>query len=246
MNGQFIVPVPPGIAIAVDSTSHILPQDATSVSSLIAAELLIRYPMYDHVLFDFLLESADIAGYETAPGTVSPTAANVTPGGPSWAAFIQSPNGPRCQIGRGAGPGPVGMVPGSAAILPENTAKAAPNYGNLTTVLNDISSAAPTGTDDVMMWWFVTQMDTTADILHGSGGALGDDTPALRQMTELDQEIANFFCYVSNDDGVTWHLANYLTPTDLTVTGTNIRVCFLNARASRVYLLGWALLYKEV
>lgn len=246
VNGQFVLPVPPGTAVEVTSSSHITPQDATSIPALIAAELLIRYPMYDHVLYDFLLESTDIAGYDLAPGVVAPIAANVTPPGPSWAALIPSPNGARCQIGRGAGPGPVGTAPGSVAIAPKNTAKAAPNYGHLVTVLNDISIASPSGTDDVMMWWFVTQMSTTTDILHGFGASLGLEAPALRQMTELDQELADFFCYVSNDDGVTWYLADYLTPTDLTVGGTDIRVAFLNASTSKVYLLGWALLYKEL
>lgn len=246
LNGQFILPVPPGTAVEVTSLSYITPQDGGSIPGLIASELLIRYPMYDHVLYDFLLEATDIAGYDLGPGVVSPTAANVTPAGPPWAALIPSPNGARCQIGRGAGPGPTGTAPGSAAILPKNTAKAAPNYGHLVTVLNDIAPVSPTGTDDVMMWWFVTQMSTTTDILHGFGATLGLEAPALRQMTDLDQELADLYCYVSNDDGVTWFLASYLTPTDLTVAGTNIRVAFVNASTNKVYLLGWALLYKEV
>lgn len=246
VNGQFILPVPPGTAVEVTAASHITPQDATSIPALIAAELLIRFPMYDHVLYDFLLEATDIVGYDLGPGVVAPTAANVTPPAPPWAALIPSPNGARCQIGRGAGPGPTGTAPGSVAILPKNTAKAAPNYGHLVTVLNDISVASPTGTDDVMMWWFITEMGTTEDILHGFGASLGLDTPALRKMYETDQEFANFYCYVSNDNGVTWYLANYLTPTDLTVAGTNIRVAFISTSLSKVYLLGWALLYKEI
>lgn len=245
VSGQFVLPVPPGISVDVTEASYITPQDATSLPGLIAAELLIRYPMYDHVLYDFLLEDTDIAGYDLGAGVVAPTAASVSPPGPAWAAFIPSPNGARCQIGRGAGPGPTGNAPGSVAILPKNTAQAAPTYGHIVTDLNDISATSPTGTDDAMMWWFVTQMSTTTDILHGFGASLGLESPALRRMTEVDQELPDFYCYVSNDDGVTWYLAEYLTPTDLVSAGTDIRVAFLNLSTSKVYLLGWALLYKD-
>lgn len=246
MNGQFVLPVPPGTAVEVTSASYITPQDATSLPALIVGELLIRYPMYDHAVYDFLLEATDIVGYDLAPGSPTPTAASVTPAGPSWAALIGSPNGARCQLGRGAGPGPTGNAPGSVAILPKNTAKAAPNYGNLVTVLNDIAPTSPTGTDDVMMWWQIAAMSDTTDVNHGFGVTLNLNQACHRTMTELDQEMADLFCYVSNDNGVTWHLANYMTPTDLIAGGTNIRVAFLNVSTSKVYLLGWVLLYKEL
>lgn len=246
MNGQFILPVPPGTAVEVTSASYITPQDASSLPALIVGELLIRYPMYDHAVYDFLLEATDIAGYDLAAGGPTPTAASVTPAGPSWAALTGSPNGARCQLGRGAGPGPTGNAPGSVAILPKNLAKAAPNYGNLVTGLNDIAPTSPTGTDDVMVWWQIAAMSDTDDVNHGFGATASLNTACYRTMTELDQELADLFCYVSNDDGVTWHLASYMTPTDLVVGGTDIRVAFLNVGTTKIYLLGWVLLYKEL
>ena len=136
-NGQFIFQVPEGAALTVNRDSFFFPQEDTdSISSKTAAEFLIRYPMYDHILYNFYLDNADPATFSLSVTTPQPTITSTTPALPT--SLIPMPNAsPRCQIGRATG-ATVGMVPNSLAILPKSTTRASPVYGALATETIDL------------------------------------------------------------------------------------------------------------
>lgn len=127
VNGQFVFSVPEGVPLEVDSNSFWFPQsDPNSIPSLAATGLLTRYPNYDHVLFNFYLENSDVDSLDMSSGLSFPSVANTSPVLPT---SDVAPSAPRCQIGRGVGPGSVGMVPDGLSILPRSNRRASPVYG---------------------------------------------------------------------------------------------------------------------
>ena len=250
VNGQYLFIPPPGVAITVDNTSYLLPQDAGSLPVQAATELLVRFPMYDHVLYNYLLEDADIADLDVSSGAPQPASGTVTPASPAWdtAGLVAGPNGPRCQVGRGSGP-PLGIAPGSVAILGRNDNRTAgATFGALVTATEDLTPFNPgnPGTDDVMMWWEVARVSTSEDIITGYGATAGVNQPAIRSLEKIDQEPSGLFVYVSVDNGATWFEADYLQPLDLAVPGTDLRIAFLNAGTEKLYLLGFAMLFQDL
>jgi len=136
-NGQFIFQVPEGAALTIDADSFYFPQeDINSISSRTGAEFLIRYPMYEHILYNFYLDNEDPATFSLTVPTPQPTTTNTTPVLPT--SLIPLNNAaPRCQMGRAAA-APVGMVPNSMAILPRSMTRASPVYGSLVTEVIDL------------------------------------------------------------------------------------------------------------
>ena len=222
VNGRFVVPAPDGAALEISPTDT-----PALVAFNSAVSLLMRYPMYENAAWNFFLNSSDMAAIDVASVVPSPVASTK----------------PRCQIGRGVGPLPVGIAPNSVAILPRNTNVAPTQPGLLVTDTIDISAIAPLGTDEVLIWWQIAQFTTTNDNVH----SITQATPAIKSLTSISQEPATLDVYVSNDDGVTWYQADRLLPVDLVNPGTDLRVAFVNTSSSdRVYLLGFAVLYSEI
>ena len=218
VNGRFIVPAPDGAALEISPTDT-----PTTVATNAAAALLVRYPMYENVVYNFFLNSTDMAAINVASVVPSPVTSSK----------------PRCQIGRGVLPLPVGIAPNSVAILPTSVAL---QPGLLVTDTIDILAIAPLGTDEVLIWWQIAQFTTTNDNVHSITLA----TPAIKSLTSISQEPATLDVYVSNDDGATWYQADRLLPVDLVNPGTNLRVAFVNNSSARVNLLGFAVLYSEI
>ena len=224
-NGQFVVPVPEGAAVTLDSTSYLTPQNAGSVPGQAAAALLARYPMYSNVTFNYLLEASDVAALDlaaTGPGGV------IT----------------RAMVGRGSGVS-AGTAPNSTVILPQNNVAFGPaRPGCLVTDTIDIGPATGgAGAEEAMLWWKVASFSTSEDTLNGYGATAGVNTPVLRSLVETSQAPSGLTVYVSNDDGATWFVAPRLTPVDLGVFDTRVRVAFVNTSANRVYLLAFAVLF---
>jgi hypothetical protein len=215
VNGRFIVPAPDGAALEISPTDT-----PATVATNAAAALLVRYPMYENVAYNFFLNSSDMAAIDVASVVPSPVASTK----------------PRCQIGRGVGPLPVGIAPNSVAILPTSVAL---QPGLLVTDTIDISVIAPLGTDEVLIWWQIAQFSTTND-------SITQATPAIKSLTSISQEPTTLDVYVSNDDGATWYQADRLLPVDLVNPGTDLRVAFVNNSSARVNLLGFAVLYSEI
>jgi len=251
VNGQYVVTYPQGVAVDVESASYLVPQDASSIGAQAAAEFLIRYPMYDHVLYSFFLETSDLQGTAPLGGGLDTSASAPSPAvvnDPTYGSQGPSALGPRCQVGRHAA-APVGIAPGSIAIL-----NSAPNtssnalYGNIVTGTWDITQApvSSTGMDECLVWWKVSHMDDTADIQSGYEITEGVNTPALRQQTETVNEIAGLYVYASNDDGATWYRTQYMEPVDLVTAGTDLRLVFVNTTNQKIYLHGYCVMFSNI
>src|SRR3989344_4444331 len=160
MNGKYIVEMPSGVGVEVSASSYLTPQDASSLPGLVSTQFLERNPGYSTAAFNFFLEDTDIAALDLTAGAPVPTAANVVVG--TAPTMVVGFNGPRCQVGRGAGPAPVGIAPGSVAILPANPNRVAPTYGCLITDTTVVAA-----TDEVLIWWKISEVATSEDILAG-------------------------------------------------------------------------------
>lgn len=241
LNGQYVLQLPEGSNVDIDSNSYVLPQNSGSIPFQAASDFLLRYPMYDHILYNFFLESNDVGVVDLTTSTPSPTVANITPPNP---ALLDSYGTSRCKIGRGAGVLPLGVVPNKICILP----KFGTYYGSLITNTIDLTTYNPTnpGMEEVMMWWKVAKFETTNDVARGYGITLGENTPSQSKLVEIDQEDPLFSVYVSNDDGVSWYEVNRLEPIDLVNTGTDLRIAFINNSDVEVYLLGFCLLFPDL
>lgn len=241
LNGQYVLQLPEGSNVDIDSNSYVLPQDSGSIPFQAASDFLLRYPMYDHILYNFFLESTDVGIVDLTTSVPSPTVANITPPNPS---LLDSYGTSRCKIGRGTGVLPLGVVPNKICILP----KFGTYYGSLITNTIDLTAYNPTnpGMEEVMMWWKVAKFETTTDVARGYGITLGENTPSQSKLVEIDQEDPLVSVYVSNNNGVSWYEVNRLEPIDLVNTGTDLRVAFLNSSDEEVYLLGFCLLFPDL
>jgi len=243
--GHFFVPMPYSVGIEVDSSSYLIPQDSGSIPGQLSSELLVRFPMYDHILFEFFLESADIGDLDlsTVAG-VQPTAATVAnEAPPAFSPNVPCVRGARCQVGR-SGAAPVGIAPNSVAMLNRRDQ----TYGAILTNAVDISGLNPTnpGTDEVMMWWELARPSVSEDVLQGFGATSGQNSPAAKTLERLDPETSGVYVYASVDDGASWYRVEYLEPTDLANAGSDLRVCFINTTGQKVYLLGYAVLFPDL
>lgn len=248
VNGKYMLTTPPGVAVEVDDTSYLTPQNAGSIPGLIADDFLARNPMYDHRIAQFFLESTDIALLDLTIVANSPNAGNVAAG--TAPVLAAGPLGPRCQIGRGAGPAPVGVAPNSVAILPANrNHPVADTYGSIVLNTVDLTPFNPgtPGTDEVMVWWKVAEFTTTDDVIHGYNVTANTNTPSLRNFDEVAQAVpAGMKCYATVDDGVSWFEVLYMTPTDLVASGTNFRLAFINEGSTKHYLVGYIVLFPDL
>lgn len=223
-NGRYVIPVPEGAALDVTSSSYVLPVDGNDVSSLAMAALLVQFPMYENILFNPLLTASDIGDLD------------LTATGPS--SIIT-----RAQVGRASGL-QAGHAPNMVAVLPQNSGATVARPGCLVTDTIDITAyTGGIGADEFMVWWKIYTFETTDDVLSDYGATSGDDEPAVKYITEVDQEPSGWNVYVSNDDGATWTEATRMMPTDLGVFGTDVRVCFRNTSTTKRYLAAYAILF---
>lgn len=220
VNGKFLIPCPDGAAYDISPSDN-----PTGVAGKAASALLVRYPMYENVSYNFFLDATGMDGIDTANPVPGPAGYTVS----------------RCMLGRGgAGPAPTGAAVNSVAILPQNNFAASAEPGLLVTATIDISGVAPAGTDEVLVWWHVAQFSTSQDTVTGTS-----PEPAIRTLTYSNQEPAGLSVYASNDDGATWYSVDRLLPVSLVNPGTDLRIAFVNTGSSRIYLLGFAVLYSE-
>ena len=228
LNGKFIVPIPEMTSVDVTSASYVLPVDGGDVSSLAMANLLVEFPMYSTVVFNPLLTASDIADLDLTATFPGPPVEYT-----------------RAIVGRGAGPLPTGTVPNVTGVLSANDRVTPTLSGLLITDTIDIGPlTGGAGADEVLLWWALAELDTTDDVTSSYGATDGLNTPALRNLVEIDAEPSGFEVWVSNDDGATYTQVSRITPTDLVVYGTLLRVAFRNTdTTSRRYILSYAILF---
>lgn len=224
-NGRYALPVPDGADFNISPTSYILPQDGGDVATLLAAALLAQYPMYTNIFFNFLLDNTDVAEL------------SLTATGPSG-------NSPRFQTGRSVGPAPLGQAPNTTALLPANDRVAPTRPGLIVTEITDIGPVtAGAGADEFLLWWHVWEMDTTEDVMSNFGGTAGLNTPAIRNLTETDQEPGDLEVFLSHDGGTTWTATGRLQPTDLVTFDTDVQLAFRWSGSSKLYLGAYAVMF---
>ena len=225
INGKYVVTLPLGSQVDISSTSYITPIDGGDVSSLAFAGLLAQYPMYGNVTFNPLLLAADVADLDLT-------------------ATLPTGEISRSFVGRGVGPLPTGCCPNSTIILPQNDAVTPVRPGLLITDTIDISAATGgVGAQEFMVYWKLYGFATTQDVMSDYGATSGSNTPALRNISEINQEPADLEVYLSIDDGITYTQVGRLEPVAFCVTGTDLRLAFVNRGSTRLYLACYAILF---
>lgn len=239
VNGKYVVPVPDGASVQVTRDSVVLPtSDPNSVVSQAFAGLLALFPQYDNVLFNPLITDTDVDDLDFT-GTI-------TLNGDTHIS--------RFQAGRQTGGLLVsGNAANSVAVLPVNSSVAAGDRpGVLISDTIDVSPLLPPAppppaceipmVDEVMVWWKIYDFQDTQDVRSDFGALAGTNTPALRQIVEVDQEPAGLEVYVSSDDGQTWEQVNLLEPVCV-CAGTQFRIAFVNFSAAKLYVASYALVF---
>ena len=235
-NGQFMVPIAEGVKVAVEPDSFILPSGApNSVVARNFAGLLVQFPQYDNILFNPLIEGADMDDLDPA-GVLNE-------GSPITASHIS-----RFQFGRGtAGPLPTGNAPNSVAVLPQNDA---PGFGleRPGVLVTDTIDVGPltggVGAMEFAVYWYIYEFDTTVDVRSEFGATAGLNTPAIRQVIELDQEPSDFEVFISINDGANFFPVQRLVPIAFCNPGLLIRLAFKNTNSlNKRYIAHYGLLF---
>lgn len=239
INGKYVIPVPEGSTVSVDKNSFVLPSsDPNSVVSQAYAGLLAQFPMFNNVVFNPLLEPSDIdkldleATFDNGDGTEFVT---------------------RVQTGRGTGdPLPGGNVPNSTVILPNNPAYLGGSVqrpGMLVTKSIDIAPLlASTGECEIpeisefLVWWKIYKFSTTDDVSSTLGKLSGTNTPSLKQVEEIEQELEGFKVFVSADDGLSWTPVKRFV-TAKTCDGTLVKLAFQNFTTEKIYIAAYAVTF---
>lgn len=235
-NGQYMVPVAEGVKVAVTPSSFILPSaDPNSVVAQNFAGLLLQFPQYENILYNPLIEGADIDDLDPA--------GILNEGSPVVASHIS-----RFQIGRGtAGPLPSGNAPNSVAVLPQNDA---PGFGleHPGVIVTDTIDVGPltggVGATEFLVYWYIYEFDTTIDVRSEFGVYAGTNTPAIRQVLELDQEPDDFEVFISINDGANFFPVDRLIPIAFCNPGLLIRLAFKNTNAlNKRYIAHYGLIF---
>ena len=225
-NGKFVVDIPDGVfPPRVDMNSRLINPVGDIVGGIYQG-LLRAFPGYSNVVYNQLLTSADI-------DLLDPTATFPHDPGPpvhSWDS--------RFQTGTPTG-ATKGVAPGSVALLGENLHTTPPRPGVLITKNIDISaSTGGLGAKNFVVYWKVYEMAVTDDVMNYSTGT---NTPAIKNLVEVDQNDVEVFLSVNNGGGYT--PVTRLSPTVTCDPGTDVRLAFVNHNSHKVYLAAYAILF---
>lgn len=238
INGGYVIPTPSEDQIPVSSSSYVLPVDGGDILSQSFANLLARYPQYNHVYFNPLLTDADLDELDLS-GTF--TDSSVVP------PVIYSS---RFQTGRAASVGSqTGQMPTSTAILPANTAVSPSRPGLLVTQEIDLSAYAldchgnPTGVTEFMPYWCLLGFGVSDDIFAEDGAFAGANQSVKRTVFTTPQEPAGLTVYLSGNDGASWCPVGAMEPVIFPNPVQKVRMAFVNASSSKLYLAHIALMF---
>jgi len=235
-NGQYMVPVAEGVKVAVEPGSFVLPSaDPGSVVAQNFAGLLVQFPQYENVLYNPLIEDIDVDDLD--PAGVLNEGSPVTASHPS-----------RFQFGRGtAGPLPPGNAPNSVAVLAQNDAPGVglERPGVLVTDTIDVGAiTGGVGAMEFLVYWYIYEFDTTVDVRSSFGFYAGQNTPAIRNALEIDQEPSDFEVFISVNDGANFFPAERLVPVAFCAPATLVRLAFKNTNAlNKRYIAHYGLIF---
>jgi hypothetical protein len=235
-NGMYLVPVAEGVKVAVEPNSFVLPSAAPgSVVAQNFAGLLIQLPQYENILFNPLIEATDVDDLDPA-GVLNE-------GSPVTASHVS-----RFQIGRGTG-GPLvsGNAANSVAVLPQNDAPG-PGLERPGVLVSDTIDIGPltggVGATEFVVYWYIYEFSTTDDVRSSFGFTSGQNTPALRQVLEIDQEPSDFEVFISVNDGANFFPVERLIPIAFCTPATLIRVAFKNTNPlNKRYIAHYAVIF---
>lgn len=225
VNGQFVVPVPPGVTLPTLDPLTRLTGPGT-VLDAVYARLLAQYPQYAFIRYNPLLQGVH-------QDLLSSTA-TVTVPGPST--YIT-----RAQLGRYTGGTADGLAPMGVALLPANTTNMVVRPGMVSTKTINIVGDRPMGTDQYCVYWQLYGLDCTHDVMDYAPG--GPNTPATKLVTEVDPEPAGLEVYLSVDAGATYAQIRRLQPFAAAAAGTNVRLAFVNKSGTKLCLAAYAVMY---
>lgn len=235
-NGTYMIPIAEGVKVAVEPNSFVLPSaNPDSVVARNFAGLLAQLPQFENILYNPLIEAADMDDLDPA-GVLSE-------GSPITAAHVS-----RFQSGRGtAGPLAPGNAPNSVAVLAQNDA-AGPGLERPGVLVTDTIDVGPLtggiGATEFAVYWYIYEFDTTTDVRSSFGSFAGQNTPALRQVLELDQEPLDFEVFLSINDGANFFPVDRLTPISFCNPGQLIRLAFKNTNSlTKRYVAHYGLLF---
>jgi len=235
-NGQYMVPIAEGVKVAVEPSSFILP--SASPNSVVAQNfvgLLAQFPQYENVLYNPLIEGGDI-------DDLDPTGV-LNEGAPVTDSHIS-----RFQIGRGTGgPLPSGNAANSVAVLPQNETGGV-GFEKPGVIVTDTIDVGPltggVGAMEFAVYWYIYEFETTDDVRSDFGATAGLNTPAIRQVLELDQEPSDFEVFISVNDGANFFPVERLIPIAFCNPGLLIRLAFKNTDPLRKrYIAHYGLLF---
>lgn len=234
VTGSYLIPSVEGTAISVSAASYVQPVDGGDVSSQVFGQLLARFPQYSHVYFNPLLTDTDLTAID--PSATFDVLVPATPN-PVLRSYSM-----RVKVGRVGAP-PVGMMPNSLAVLPMTTGG---SPGLVITQNIDLTAATGgVGADDFMAYWKVYTSASTPDIAGGNiGSTANTNQPSFRYLQEIDQEAANFKCFLSTNNGQSWVQVQRLTQVAFCGKTTQVKLAFVNEDPSTTYRISsFALLF---
>jgi len=233
-NGRYFVPIPEGVKVLLDSTSYILPIDSGSIPSQAYTGLLRMFPQFTQVVFNPLIEAADCLQLDPV-GVLN----EGTPVSATYPARFQS--------GRGVGPGALGNAPNSVALLRANTTLGVGNDkpGVLVTTTIDITlQTLGQGASEFAVFWCLYDFQTGVDARATVGTYADLNTPALRQVSELDSNPSGFSTWFSPNGGGNFVEVQKLKPVAFCEPTTAVKIAFKNTdNRSKRYVAGYALLF---
>jgi hypothetical protein len=235
-NGMYMVPIAEGVKISLDSSSVVLPSGSPdSVVARNFAGLLAQFPQFENILFNPLIEAADIDSLDPA--------AVLNEGTP-----VTDTYSPRFQIGRAAG-GPLaaGNAPNSVAVLASNDTAGVGNERPGVLVSNTIDVGPLTGgagATQFAVYWYIYTFSTSTDVRSNFGAYAGQNTPAVRRGVEIDQEPDDFEVWFSINDGANFVPVQRLIPVSFCTPGSLVRVAFKNLNPNiKYYIAHYAVLF---
>lgn len=226
-NGRYFIHIPAGAHVDVTSSDVVLPVSGTDISSKAFAAFLAAHPSYSNIYFNAQIEDQDFDEFDLS--AVFPNNGTVET---------------RAQLGA-SDPAVAGsLAPNSTAILPQNDAVTPARPGMLITDTIDISAATSgNGASDLMLWWKIYEFSTSHDVRSDLGATNGQNSPAIRSITEVQQEPAGLQVFLSIDDGINYTQMGRMEPVAFCVAGTNLRVAFRNTGSTKLYLAAFAIFF---